>query len=93
MPEELKPSDNPHQININYSGKRYLAFAFLIFRVQFFKEFVETEGRKKTKELIEEASLTQAVDFGDIFSCGQICGNARLVPLGSVPSESVGNVL
>lgn len=57
--------------------KRHLAFAFLIFRGQFFKEFIETEGRKKTKELIEEASLTQAIDFGDIFSGGEICGNAR----------------
>lgn len=75
MPEELKPSDNTHQVNIDYPHKRYFAFAFFIFGVQLAKEFVETEVLKETKELIKEPGLAQAIDFGDIFSGGESVGN------------------
>ena len=57
------------------------------------KQIHDAELIQEVEELIEEACFAKAIDFGDVFTLGEVFGNAGLVPVGDAPGESFGNSL
>jgi hypothetical protein len=93
MPKEAQPGNHTHQIDENDGGEIDVAGTLPIAGDQSHEKRLKSEVVKEIEELVKETRFAQSVDFGDVFSLSQFCGDPSLVPGSGAPCESVGDIL
>jgi hypothetical protein len=79
MPEKRESGYDAHEIDQDYSAKFYIAEPLIFVGIEIEKKVRDFQFIQEVEEFIEEPGFTETIDFGDIFSIGEIFCDPGLI--------------